>query len=219
MENLNYDQALALYEAAAGEVFEPILKKTLSYGICSDCNTAMLDQNGLWICTTCNTTQEMFVSHKEDNVPKKNNFYYRRLYFIEKMNLLVGYKTCNTEEYKKLISLLSRYKFKTIKDLRKIMKRLGTNKFYKYIYNIFYDIRKVRLVSLTSQQIQQLSIEFVAMETFFKQNREVHNRKNIFPYSAIIYMLLKKHKIDGYNKILLPRDNNKVINKIKLNCQ
>jgi hypothetical protein len=98
------------------------------------------------------------------------------------------------------------------------MKSIKANKYYKYIYNVYYDIKKVRLINVKQQRISQLADEFIVMESFFKNNREIHKRKNIFSYSVIIYMILKRNKIKGYDDILLPHHVTTLQTSITSNC-
>ena len=69
------------------------------------------------------------------------------------------------------------------------MKRLGFNKFYKYVYNIFYDIKGIRVVNLDRQTIQRLAAKFVKYNNRFKTTSDLHKRKNIYSYSLIIYLI------------------------------
>jgi hypothetical protein len=59
-----------------------------------------------------------------------------------------------------------------------------------------------KLITLSSQQIDKISIEFVIMESKFKQNKG--KRKNFFNYLSMIYLLMRKHKLKGHSHILLP---------------
>jgi hypothetical protein len=188
-------------------------------GICPTCHTAMLiEDNRMWLCKACGCIEEIGAVVEAFGYKPKKSLYHRRSYFVERLNLICGFKQSQSPLYKPMIKRLRKCKFKTITRLRSIMKKLGYNKFYKYIYNIYYDIKKVRHVKLKQQRITQLADEFIILEGFFKQNRDKHCRKNLFSYSVLIYMLLKRNKIKGYSKILLPHDSTTLLKSIQTHC-
>ena len=142
----------------------------------------------------------------------------RRSYFIERLNHIAGFKQSTSKQYNTIVKRLSRCKFKTVKRLRNHMKRLGFNKFYKYVYNIYFDIKGVRLVDLDRQTIQRLASKFVKYNHRFKSASDVHCRKNFYSYSLAIYLILKSEKIKGYSKLLLPRETAETLRLLKLHC-
>ena len=198
------DQALHEYENFLhGEAVE-VKQAKLPTGLCP-CGTAMvIEQRMMWLCPSCGHVDDLAHVVEAGCYVAKKVLYQRRSYFIERMNLIAGYKQSRSPQYRSIVAKCGRYRFRTIRGLRRLMKRLGFNKFYKYIYNIFFDIKKRRLITLSQQQVATLADDFVTMESFFKQNKEKHGRNNIFSYSVMIYMILKRHKIKGYRHMLLP---------------
>lgn len=220
MEKLTYDCALDLFDKCSGNIEKNKRKENnlRRYGICETCDEYLIEQQqSVWYCPKCETITNDFIVN-DYITKKKNNFYYRRLYFIEKLNLIAGLKVRRTADYKDKIDILKNKEFKNIKELKKIMKKMGMNKYYRYIYNIYYDIKKIRIINITSQDVSKLSAEFVRMESEFKNNKDQHGRRNMFPYSAMIYYLLKKNNIPGHTKLLLPCEQNKVMKTINANC-
>ena len=96
------------------------------------------------------------------------------------------------------------------------MKRLGFNKYYIHIYNIYYDIKKVRLIKLSRIEIDKLANEFLVLESFFKLSN--HSRKNMFSYSVLIYILLKTNKYKTYKYVILPKKPQHIVKSIKTHC-
>ena len=84
---------------------------------------------------------------------------------------------------------------------------------YKHIYNLWFDIKKAKLVTLTNSQISNLCDEFVKLDCLFKNTPR--NRKNMYNYNSMIYFLMKKNKIiQGCNHILLPYNHNFIYKNI-----
>ncbi len=215
---MNLEQALNLYEDYLhGTEEEPVCVGCMQTTTVSVGTHIM--SNLSKICSECATAEPLGAVVLPIGVRIKKSLYHRRSYFVERMNLLCGYKQCNSKAYSSVVRRCKKHKFSSIRQLRKVMKRIGVNKYYKYVYNIYYDIKKVRHVKLSQQRIAQLSQEFVVMEGFFKQNRDTHQRKNLFSYSVIIYMLLKRHKIRGARYILLPHQSKLLLKDVKQNCQ
>jgi hypothetical protein len=215
---MNFEQALKLYEDYLhGTKKEPACRLH-AYYYC-ECGNAYIMSDLYKMCSECATAEPLGAVVLPIGVRINKSLYHRRSYFVERMNLLCGYKQCNSMEYSSVVRRCKKHKFSSIRQLRKVMKRIGVNKYYKYVYNIYYAIKKVRHVKITQQRIALLSQEFVVMEGFFKQNRDTHQRKNLFSYSVIIYMLLKRHKIAGARYILLPHQSKLLLRDVKQNCQ
>jgi hypothetical protein len=214
---MDFEQALQLYENYLDGIEEKPVIKPRSYYLC-ECGKPYVMSNMYKLCSKCCTAEPLGAVVLPIGIRIKKSLYHRRLYFIERMNLLCGYKQCNSKEYSSVVRRCRKHKFSSIRQLRKIMKQIGVNKYYKYIYNIYYAIKKVRHVNITQQRIALLSQEFVIMEGFFKQNRDAHLRKNIFSYSVLMYMLLKRNKINGWSKILLPFDSKNLMTNVNTTC-
>lgn len=210
---------LKLYE----EMVTPERKIPKRENVCESCQYDLVLYNEGWVCEQCGAVDHtVFVS--DSAYVEKKCLYMRRLYFIERMNLLCGVKQSGSKEYTAMIKNLrehlkeNKIKLKSVQQLRALLKRLKYNKFYKHVYNIWFDLTKKRLIQMDSQEIHRLAREFVEMESMFKSNRDKHQRKNIFSYSVLIYLLLKKHKIKGYSQLLLPYEHKKLTKLIAENC-
>jgi hypothetical protein len=164
-------------------------------------------------CGLVDIDRQIFVDHKIHY----NNYgscylYHRRTYFKIKLRLLSGYKQCLSEKYQDALNKLKCHKFQTIAELRKLMKKLKLQRFYNYIYSIYYDIKKVRLINLSLDDIEFLLNKFQLFEKEFK--KQFPEKSNILSYNLTIYLLLKKYKYDCYKYILLPKNKIKFIDKI-----
>jgi ribosomal protein L37AE/L43A len=189
-------------------------------GVCSDCDKDMIIENDMWLCMHCGDMMNGCISienpgetYAEDTLNRrKKSIYSRRMYFVEKMNLICGYKRNNSDTYQNVVDEVSSYRFDTIAELRHILKKKikGGYKFYKHAHNIYADIKGVRLIELTQQQIQQLSQKFVVMDISFRGDKDNHKRKNMFSYQTIIYNLLKQENIPGYDSLFLPKHHKEI---------
>jgi|GEM_PF-5166576 len=164
------------------------------------------------LCGRCDVTR--LVIYEKIKLVNRNNLhlYHRKIYFSEKMRLLTGQKQSENIGYSNMIKFLKNEKFDTIIELKKIMKKNNFNKFYKYIYSIYTDIKNVKLINLTYANVNFLCSKFLLTEREFK--KIYPKRKNILSYNIIIYTLLKKYNFPCYKYIILPRNNKKIIENI-----
>jgi predicted RNA-binding Zn-ribbon protein involved in translation (DUF1610 family) len=170
---------------------------------CTDCDTTLEKTDHFYYCPECGTVdfdKPIHVTHEYVPPPC---LYKRRIYCLDKLKMMSGFKQSRSKGYNSMIKKLEECKFNTIKELKKIMKELLYHKFYKFIYNIWFDIKGTRLIELTYNQIDKLSRDFVDLEYKFKQS-DKHKRSNMLNYNSVIYYLLKKNKIKGYKHIILP---------------
>lgn len=151
----------------------------------------------------------------EDYTPKAA-LYKRRLYAMEKMKLMTGHKICRGKCYNRIVKRLSEYEHEidSLVELKDYMKQLKMHRYYKYIYNIYHDLKGVRLINLSSQDMDFLSRKFVELESKFKIS-DLHKRNNIFNYNSILYLLMKKYKYKDYKNLLLPLNHLKIAKVIK----
>lgn len=192
------------------DLFEPVSKVKKDTNICECCKVELKLVDCFMVCPDCGKTDLDAVFYDvpfELNSVKKKTFYKRRLYCIEKLNYINGLKCPTSKRYNDMITVLKKKKFVTILKLKRLMKKYGYSKYYKYIYNVFYQIKKVRLIKLTARQIQKISIEFVKLDINFVKSQEYHKRKNFIAYNSIIYLILKKSKTKGYSKVIKPNNH------------
>ncbi len=223
---MNIDEALTLYEQylILKRNDDSEKKEQPKHDFCDDCKVYLIVDTQHKVCPSCGLVSEpdyvLSMSRISTCRVSKRSIYIRRAYFVERLNLIAGYKICLQHSfYKKCLKQIKKHEFETINELRKVMKGIDNcEKLYKYIYNIYYDIKNVRLIKLSRREILYLAEDFVRMESFFKKHQDQHNRKNMFSYSILIYMILKRHKIKGYKHVLLPRQTKVVTKKIHLFC-
>jgi hypothetical protein len=139
--------------------------------------------------------------------------YFRVVYFKQKLNMIN-----NVLLYKlnpKVIFFIEKNKNKKIKDiykLKKIMKKVGLNKYYKYIYSIYFAITNVQLIRISMNEYDKYIKQFKMIEKVFLEKKIRHN---LYSYNVIIYFLLKINKNDGYKKLILPLNKTKLKKKVK----
>ena len=181
-----------------------------------ECNHIIAD-NGFPVCENCgvinfempNFAQEVT---DKDTIRKTISLYKRRLYVREKLSLMTGYKQSRSKQYADIIKTLKTCKVKNIIHLKQLLKDMNLKKFYKHIYNIYYDVRNIRLIKFTHNQIDEISRRFVDAESKFKTDCD---RSSFFSYSSVIYLLMKKYKIAGYQHIILPLNHLQISQKIR----
>jgi predicted RNA-binding Zn-ribbon protein involved in translation (DUF1610 family) len=200
-----------LYEA----MFETPAQSETPEGTCSECHTDMIVSNSMFVCPSCGIT-DLNSAFLVSYAYKKKSVYMRRAYFVERLNLIAGFNQSKNPNYSSTVDRLRRCRFNSIKKLRQHMKRLNMSKYYKFIYNIYFDIKGVRLIQLDRQTIQKLAKRFSQLQARFKTAE--HDRKNFFSYSAVIYLIMKEHKIKGHDKMLLPRHVSRTLKLIKSVC-
>jgi len=142
---------------------------------------------------------------------KNYHLYYRIIYFREKMKLLTGHKQSQNPKYNEAVADLKGCVFKDIVQLKKHMKTKGHNKFYKYIYSIYKDIKGIQLINLSLSNIKFLEHKFLNLERQFKQL--LKERSNFLNYNMTIYILLKQNNYECYKYILLPKNQKKLVEK------
>ena len=179
---------------------------------CQECRGELIFSNFFLTCIECGLTDldecEMVYFEDYDAFIRKRSFYKRKLYAIEKLYMMTCRKPCKKANYDNCIKILAKKKFETIFELKKIMKDLKMNKLYPYIYLAFFDIKKVKLIYLSENQIDTITTEFVKTEMQFK--RCVIKRKNMLSYYALIYLTMKQLGYDGYEHIILPNNFKKI---------
>ena len=186
----------------------PIVEKHYTSDQCQDCGGILIFSNFFLTCSNCGLTDfdncEMCYLDDPEVFIRKRSFYKRKLYATEKLKLMTCRKPCKKANYKESIKLLAKKKFRTIFELKKLMKILRMNKLYPYIYLIFFDIKKIKLIDLSLNQIDKITTEFVKTEMQFK-SCDI-KRKNMLSYYSLIYLTMKRLGYTGYNHIILPNN-------------
>lgn len=198
------------------EQFEEPRKVFTPDNHCRECDTDMVLVEFFFACPTCGqigeTVNAYHLEHATDYIPKRQ-LYKRRAYIEEKLRLLSCSKRPRSAKYVDALKKIKSEKFTTIDELYNILKKKNMSAMYKHIYNLWFDIKKAKLVTLTNSQISNLCDEFVKLDCLFKNTPR--NRKNMYNYNSMIYFLMKKNKIiQGCNHILLPYNHNFIYKNI-----
>ena len=176
--------------------------------VCKECHGELKYINHFLTCTNCGLTNldicERYYLDDPEMFIRKRSFYKRKLYAIEKLNLITCRKPCRKPTYLKSVKLLSKCKFKTVFELKKLMKDKKMSKLYPYIYLIYFDIKRTKLIELTCNQVDKITTEFVKTEMLFKSCSI--KRKNMLSYYSLIYLTMKRLGYTGYNHIILPNN-------------
>lgn len=173
-----------------------------NFNNCCEKKTIEVDSNKT--CVKCGKSKLCLI-YEEEYYKGSNKLsqYKRYKYFIEKLNLLSGRKMSQSEKCTELIKMLKPDDFNNVMELRKIMKKQGYSKLNKFIYNIYFEVKKDRLIDFTVKQKYKLSQDFLKIERVFKK---LQVRKNIYNYNLIIGLLMEKNKIKGYEYLIMPKN-------------
>lgn len=211
MIHLTMNTACMLYE----DFVKSDVQKKANNTYCEHCNVDLImADDSFKVCPKCgsvdfeNVKFQLETPYENIYTRCRKTLYKRRLYCREKLSLITCNKNCNSKHFKAMIKVVSTYDFDTVDELREILRDLEYQKYYKFIYSIYFQIKKVKLITLTSQQIDQISLAFVAVDVQFRKFAKIHhNRSNIISYNSIIYMTMKRLKIKGSEHIILPQNH------------
>lgn len=206
---LTEKQLYELYEEFEAQRNDIIVSKDYNR-FCNDptCKGNYINYKHMKVCTICGTADEdsYIIEKLEDgDYVKKKYFYKRRVYFIDRLKYISGIKRTNKPVISKLIDSIDDNDINDIRDLYKLMKKRKLSKYYKDIYNIYYDLKKIRLINIDQNQIYKLSDDFVKIDSSYKSK----SKCNMLSYNSLIYYLLQKHNIQGSEYIFLPANHNK----------
>jgi len=174
--------------------------------------------DGYQCCTNCGNLDSdnphlVYNTYNDHSTYKCSMPYFRVVYFKQKLNMIN-----NVLLYKlnpKIIYFIEKNKNKNIKSitrLKKTMKKVGLNKYYKYIYSIYYAITNIQLIRISLNEYEKYVKQFKKIEKAFIERKIRHN---LYSYNVIIYFLLKINKNDGYKHLILPLNKTKLKKKVK----
>lgn len=176
----------------------------------SDCQHDNRIIDGYYTCILCGVVDITKLLFHENLQRYKSYFvYHRKSYFREKMKLLTGIKQPTNMEYNHIVSILKEHQFENIFELKKLMRKLKMSKYYKFIYCIYFDVKKVKLFPLGINEIEKLIHEFILLERQFKL--AYPNKHNLLSYNIVIYCILKKNNYECYKHVLLPKNRKKIL--------
>jgi len=182
---------------------------------CSDTNIKILD--GYECCVNCgfmNDNQHFVYNTYNDHSTYKCSMpYFRVVYFKQKLNMINNVVLFKYNP--KILFFIEKNKNKRIKNiykLKKIMKKVGLNKYYKYIYSIYFAITDIQLIRIRMNEYDKYIRQFKMIEKAFIEKKIRHN---LYSYNVIIYFLLKINKNEGYKHLILPLNKTKLKKKVK----
>jgi hypothetical protein len=185
------------------------------------CGANWVIVKGTPICTNCGICDNDRRVFQIDKYAGTFNFsmsrkipYNRKRYFKTRLNLLMGYiQSPKTPAYKHMIKQLKIcLAFNSIRQLRTSMKVQGFNKFYPFIYNIWYEVKGTRVLNISVAQYHDLRKQFDDFNRWFRHNKK---DRNIVNYSVFLYAVLKHNNIEGYENLFLPTKNKHSFNIVK----
>lgn len=197
---------------------KPEKEKKRTIGYCEECETPSLtNEGGMNVCTLCGLVDsfETVVEYSTDYIPKKS-LYKRRLYCMDKLRHINCLKAPRrTQKHNEIINKISsEYEFDSIIELKQILKELGAKTLYKYLYFVYYDIKKTKAIDISLRNMNVIVDQFVQIDSKFKCS-DLHKRRNIVSYHSLIFYIMKKNNIDGYDNIILPYNNVKIMRLIR----
>lgn len=201
------------------EAFEdaPIIMNKMNH--CEDCGIDMIINIDQYVCGNCGDCGGYIEALEVFDISAhmKKVLYRRRVYCMDKLRMISCLKSPRTCDYRNIIKTLSIEDFSTIHELYDLMKELNMFKYYKNIFDIYYSIKKVKLITLTYTQIERIADDFIKIESKFK-SIENNSRKNMFNYNSVIKLLLRRHKIKGAEHMILPYNHCDMLKIIKTLC-
>jgi len=182
---------------------------------CVNCNGYIVEDiaNGIFVCSECGYSHEVvMVNTVYTGFQTSRTPYKRVLYFREMLELMTGKRLCSNVKYNDVLQTLKAHAndFHDITGLRAIMKKHKMKRFYKHVYNLFFDIKGYRSVKISIQEHHDMIYKFTLLERKFKR-RNV--RSNMLSYNSLVYLFLKNVDNATYENIYLPH-NFKMIHRI-----
>jgi len=178
---------------------------------CSDMDMRLIDAHYTCInCGSIDSSKEHFVLNvfDENGSIKYIQPYKRCIYFKQKINMING-NTLYPHNPRLLyfIECNKGKQFRNINRLKKLMRQAELNKYYKYIYSIYFAITGSQLVQISQRESELYCRQFIKIEKYFLNN---NMRKNLYSYNVILYLLMKYYDNPTYTKIILPFNKNKL---------
>lgn len=165
--------------------------------ILNTCNHEICIISGMKTCINCGCVfGHIYVAEKNMTFRKQYHNYERSNYFKEKLLLIGGYKQCTKNGYNEMINFMKTKIINNIFDLKKLM-RYKYSKFYKYIYNIYFDTTKVKAVQLSLDLINWMHNQYIIFEKIYKKSYNVKPN-----YTIVIFAMLKLMNYETKNLII-----------------
>lgn len=185
-----------------------------------DCEGQMVNADFFPYCDTCGLMDTDSPLHhvREADAPyiPKAVLYKRRQYCLEKLYLITGRKQSRSPHYQRMLKDLKAYDFEDLQDLRGWMKQLGYQKFYRFLYNVYHDLKGERLVKLSHNQVDEVARQFVELEWKFKRAAgNTHKRQNMIAYNTMIWFILRQNNVEGYEHLYVPKNHEALVKALE----
>lgn len=212
---LTEKQLYDLYDEFCEQTEKKIIVSKDYNRFCNDpeCPGDYINHLHMKVCRICGTADEdSYVQEKleDGDYHKKKYFYKRRIYFVDRLKYISGIKRTCKPAVQEFVDSIDDNDINDIRDLYKLMKKHKLSVYYKDVYNIYYDLKKIRLINISADQISKLAEDFVKIDIRYKSK----SNNNMLSYNSIIYYLLQKHNIAGSEYIFLPGNHSKMISEI-----
>lgn len=196
-----------------------VLKPSESIKCCNNPELEFIDS--FQTCLNCgnmdmNKTVPYYDKYDDRLRIREKTPYKRVAYLRQKLMLLGCFKMFPNDI--KLLQFINNMKIQdndslTLSNLKKLLTKNGLSAYYKYIYSIYSAIMGNKIITITRGNIKCVCDTFVLFEKSFPL---ITNRKYIYSYNVLIYLILSNMHVDNYQKMLLPLNNikiKKLINK------
>lgn len=167
---------------------------------------------GFRTCETCGYgTEEMVLLRDRGwGILKQRACYKRVTYFTNLILLISCKKACFSPMFPKVVEQLQHEEFKSISELRQILKRMKVPRLYPAIFLLFRDVKDRILVPLTNPQIRQLTVLFMKFEQHLRRKK----REQFFSHHLLINRFMKRLTIPNYQQVLVPVSNRKKVSVV-----
>lgn len=191
---------------------------------CCDEKEFDINEDSEYVCSHCgliqdkyfgNSAEYMSYDHIRDTFSniKQQPIYKRSGHLKEKLEQKLV-KTKNSVPKEVVESVKEQLKKEKIEDLsvlkpndiRRILKKLGLEKYYEMDYTIFHLITNIKIIEFDNQLINQIENMF---DQVVKTFNEIKNkgRSSMFVYDYTIHKLLELLSLDEYKKHFKPPKN------------
>lgn len=133
--------------------------------------------------------------------------YVRKKYFLTRLKYMNRHVQCSHPEYGEMVRELKSEKFETVYELKKLMKKHGMARHYRYLYSIYYDIKGKKVTNMTFEQIDDMANLFVRIEREFRKQHP--HMKNMVSYNMMFYYIFQIYGVDN-SALILPKNKNKI---------
>ena len=189
----------------------------INKNVCCDNYNPNYD-DGYEVCLNCgriDLDKQVFTinPYSDGHTYKKSMPYKRVIYFKQKLNMINNITMYrHNPRLTFFIENNMRKNIKSVYKLKRVMKKVGLVKYYKYIYSIYHAITGKQLITIPNQDYHKYITQFKNIEMIFKKNNIRHN---LYSYNVIIYFLMRVNNNPDYKHLILPLNRNRLKKKIR----